>query len=189
MLEDTIWHFADSFAHSQLYFYKCNHRYAHTFTAHWMYNVELTFSTQKISQHCQLSRFTRNCSLSKKAKAEDENLVRNLLASAFSGRPSTVPKMFSTTVIPSRPVLCYTCSSSKLGILLSGRGILQTSTKRCASRILQSKFYSWSRSSLNVISFNQYSIFYDVPIWMWALPHSFNDPLSKPPDNALIVFN
>lgn len=87
-----------SFAHSQLYCYKCNHRDAYTSTVHWMYNVELTFQERKFLLNMSIVLFYRCLLTSKNTKTEEENLVLISLNLCLGRRPSTVPK------IPSRPL-------------------------------------------------------------------------------------
>ena len=83
-----------SFAHSQLYCYKCNHRYAYTFTAHWMYNVELIFRERKCLLNMSIVSFYQCLLTAKNTKTEEENLVLISLTFCSGWRPSTVPKMF-----------------------------------------------------------------------------------------------
>lgn len=64
-----------SFAHSQLHCYKCNHRYAYTFTVHWMYNVELIFWERKSLLNMSIASFYQCLLTSQNKKTEEENLV------------------------------------------------------------------------------------------------------------------
>lgn len=122
MLEDTIWHLPRLHSHilSCTAINVTTSMHIHSrYTECTMPN--LFFERENCSSTCQLSHLTRICSLPKDAKTEEENLVLSSLVSCLDRRSSRVPKIFSITVIPSRP-LCSGCFSTKLGIMLPGRG-------------------------------------------------------------------
>ena len=133
MLEDTVWHLP----RLHLHILSCSAINVTTGMCILSQYTECTmpnlfFERENCSSTCQLSHFTRICSLPKNAKTEEENLVLSSLASCLGRRSSIVPQVFSITMIPSRPPRSG-CFSTKLQIMLPGRGTEQTSSNRCAS--------------------------------------------------------
>lgn len=93
--------FQTPFAPSQSHCYKCNHRDAYTFTAHWMYNVELTFRGRKflnisiVSFH-QSAHFPKYEERGRKLGSDFTHFM--------CGQKAKQCNIFSTTTVPSRPL-------------------------------------------------------------------------------------